>query len=593
MFWRRLLRICQMSDCSQDVTTVGPACDRPVPEFARLARTQGFRRYLQNLLWELCAIDTTPKADVRAAAREESRVFDVIEREIAACGFNHAELVRRPIDPRIADHAFFSPPYYTQTPGTPAGLDVRQCYCGRSNLVFAVDGEQRTDSGVNQAINVHVDVVAPYAAPSLEGDSVWGRGTCDDKGNVVALLGALKLLSAHLEQQGGRLNRHLTAMFVIDEETGGNGSLSCAIDPALKKRYDSLLVLECTGGHLHPGNRGCVWYQVAGELPGVDLFEAASFIVAELELEGRAIKAESDHALFSHRPVQTCHGIIGNSGTHPSRVNADVSFRIDFDRGGDGTKAVGLIRDAMENGLCEYVGLYGDRTQVTKPADGKPLLERHYELSTDDRGLAVRVWGLSGHMGSIQDCDGAITKMAAMVRALVRSRTALERAAGSPLGLNLEGWPDAQRLHMEGGQGFLPTHSLDEVERRLREAVWRGVRYYFGLIGCKADATKVVRVRYDKLRNAAFAREPNSPDVLNAVKAAKAAGLWNSAPIRGWDASCDARIFACEYPTMPVITAGAGALEYAHSDRERIDISDVARVAEFLTHFILRQTGTA
>lgn len=564
-----------------------------VAELARTARTRAFRQYLEDLLVELCAIDTTPKADVHAAADAESSVFNVIEREIAACDFSNARAERPPIEPRIADHPFYSIPYYTQTSETPAGLKADACYAGRSNLLFFVDGAQRAEAGVNQAINVHIDVVAPYMPPRRIGPCVWGRGTCDDKGNVVALIGALRLLGAHLGREGRRLNRHLTAMFVIDEEPGGNGSLSCAIDRRLKHRYDSLMVLECTDGRVHPGNRGCVWYKIEGDLPGVNLFEAASFIVEELELEQQVIEAESDHPLFPHRPVQSSYGIIGTSGEHPSRVNADVQFRIEFDSQVDRERAASLIRDAIESGLREYVGLYGDKTKTADPATGKPKLARHYVLTECPRGFAVQVRGVAGHMGKICECDGAITKMAAMVRALVRSRSAIESAAGSPVHLSLADWPDRSKLVLEGGQGFLPTHTMADVQQRLREAVWRGARHYFGLVGSNAEPTNVLRVSYEKLHNAAFAGKPDSPDLLTAFGAAKAAGMAGDEPIRGWDASCDARIFACEYPSMPVLTAGAGSLAHAHSDEERVNIVDVARMAEFLARFILEQTATA
>jgi len=564
-----------------------------VSELERTARTSAFHQYLEDVLVELCAIDTTPKADVREAADAESRVFDVIEREIAACCFRHGRAARVPIELRIADHPFFSFPYYTQTPETPGGLPVDRCYAGRGNLLFLVDGAQCDKAGVNQAINVHVDVVAPYVLPRRVGPSVWGRGACDDKGNVAALLGALRLLGAHLAREGCRLNRHLTAMFVIDEEPGGNGSLSCAIDRTLKERYDSLLVLECTGGRVHPGNRGCVWYKIDGELAGVNLFEAASFIVEELEREQRALEAESDHPLFPHRPVQSCYGIIGNSGQHPSRVNADVQFRIEFDSQSGRERAASLVRDAIESGLGEYIGLYGDKTKAGKPTNGKPKLARHYDLGRCPSGFSVRVRGVAGHMGKIRECDGAITKMAAMVRALVRSRSAIALAAGSPARLSLADWPDASKLVLEGGQGFLPTHTMEDVRQRLREAVWRGGRHYFGLVGSSADPTAVLRVSYERLHNAAFAGRPDSPDMLVALRAAKAVGMESGGPVRGWDASCDARIFACEYPSMPVLTAGAGALAHAHSDEERVEIADMARMAEFLARFILGQTGTA
>ena len=49
-------------------------------------------------------------------------------------------------------------------------------------------------------------------------------------------------------------------MFVVEEESGGNGSLDLAVDKELKKRYDSVLVMECAGNKVYPANRGAVWF---------------------------------------------------------------------------------------------------------------------------------------------------------------------------------------------------------------------------------------------------------------------------------------------------------------------------------------------
>ena len=579
-----------MSSCSSQPLPAGRPGDLSVPDIAVLARSSGFQTYLKGLLVELCAIDTTPRPDVREAARAESHVFDIIRREITGFDIGHTTLHRAPIDPKIEGHSFFTPLYYTQTRENPRGLGADLGYAGRGNLLLFVDGAEQAPGGVGQAVNVHIDVVAPYMPPRVEGDLVFGRGAGDDKGNVVAFLGALKLIGRFLRKSNKPLHGLLTGMFVIDEETGGNGSLSCAMDRGLKSRYDSLLVLECTDGRPHPANRGCVWYKITGELPGVNLFEASSFIVEELEREGRAIRAESNHPLFPHRPVQTCHGVIGHCGEHPSSVNADVSFRIEFESPADVPGSRRLIGARLIDGLREYVEMYGDK--ANKTATEQRGDSAHYDTCDGANGITVHVRGRAGHMGAVQDSDGAITKMSALVRALVRERAAIEAAAGGPMHLTLEGWPDASTLLMEGGQGFLPTHTLDEVEQRLRQATRRGARRYGELVGLNADAEKALHISYDRLHNAAFARRTDSPDMLNVIAAAKDAGLWKEEPLRGWEASCDARIFACEYPLMPVITMGAGTLASAHSEREQVDTRDVARMAESLCYFILRQTGT-
>jgi acetylornithine deacetylase/succinyl-diaminopimelate desuccinylase-like protein len=562
-----------------------------LPDIAHMAAAPAFRDYLARLLVEICCIDTTTRADVESLREAESEVFDVIERELKTYGLPASRCARQPIDPAIEKHPFFTSPFYTRSPERPNGLTAEQTYAGRNNLCFFVDGDERRDLGVRQAFNAHVDVVAPFSPPRVDGDRVIGRGTCDDKGLVVSLMGAMRLLGAFAKAQGLRLNRDVTVMFVIEEEMGGNGSLSAAIDPGLAQCYDSMMVVECTENRIHPGNRGAVWYRIDWRLSGVDLFEAAAFIVEALESEGRALRAESDHPLFPHRPVQTCHGILGPWGRHPSRINAEVCFDIRFE-GGRPEKAKELIDRAVAAAIAEYVGLYGDKTQVVDPDTGKPKVDHHVEIARGPDGYLVRVLGASGHMAATAENDNAITKMAAIVRALVRERLALEAAAGGRVLCRLHDWRDPHKLVMEGGQGFLPTHTMEVVQDRLRRTACRGACEYLRLLGSSSAAAEGLRVTYDKLHNAAFAGAPDSLDVRNAVEAAKAAGIWKDEPIRGFDASCDARIFACQYPRMPVLTAGPGKLALAHSDQESIGISEMGKAAEFLAYFILKQTGT-
>lgn len=555
------------------------------------ARSESFRKYLTDILLEICALDTTPRADLASLRAAESKVYDVLERELRTYGLPGLRMERTPISPAIERHPFFSHLYYTRTPERPEGASVEECYAGRGNLVVTIDG-QGSGPGVGQALNAHIDVVAPFSHPRVDGNIVYGRGSCDDKGGVVAILGAIKLLGEYLGKSGKRLNRPLTAMIVTDEEMGGNGSLSLAMDRDLKERYDSMLVLECADGGIFPGNRGCVWFKIEGELPGANLFEASFYVVEELEKEGRAIRAESDHPLFPHRPVQTCHGIIGNCGQHPSRINGDVSFEIAFAAGGRPEQAAGLVRDLLEDGLAQYVGLYGDKTKVLDPLKGKPKVDHHYDLVPRSNGFRVRVYGSTGHMGSIHENDGAITKMAAMGRALLRSRKALETAAGSRMSLSLVGWRNSSKLLMEGGQGFLPTHAMEDVQTRVREAAQRGLEVYLRSMGLPAKGGQTLSVSFDKLHNAAFAGPADSPDMRNAIEAARQAGTYKDGPVRGWDVSCDARIFACEYPGLPVITTGPGLLRHAHSDNEQVDMREVAKACEFVACYVLKQTGT-
>ena len=561
-------------------------------EITKAAGASEFHQYLIELLVELCRIDTSPRPDVAAMRRAEDETFSILRRELMAVDLADSVVEFRPIDPAIEAHPFFSRPYYTQTPERPGGLSVGATYAGRGNLYYFAAGAGRHGGGLRVAFNTHIDVVAPFFPPQVAGQKVVGRGACDDKGCIVSLLGGLRLLAGFLRRRGLRLNRDLVAMFVIDEEMGGNGSLSAALDAELSGRYDSLMVLECCDQRVHPANRGAVWYRLEGKAVGADLFEASAFIVKALEEEGRALRAESDHPLFPHRPVQTCHGIIGNWGEHPSRVSGEVWFDIAF-AGGRPGRAGEFIGRAIAVGLAEYCGQYGDKCREGRRAGGQPgLLSSHCRLERAESGFVVRVFGLAGHMAAGEESDCAITKMAAMVRALVRDRPAIERAAGGPMRLSLHGWDRPGELVMEGGQGFLPTHEMEEVQGRIRRSALRGLEEYCRSVGVAMRAGDVLRVSFEKLHNAAYASDPSSPAMRHAVEAARAAGTWRGEPVRGWDASCDARIFAHLRPGLPVLTAGPGKIRFAHSDCEQMTAAEMAKAAEFLAHFILRQTGT-
>ena len=245
--------------------------------------------------------------------------------------------------------------------------------------------------GQSIALNAHIDVVAPYFPPRVSGGFIHGRGACDDKGPGVSMVAALKALSAVMSKARLEWNRNALVMFVVEEETGGNGSLSLAMDWELKRGYDSILTGECTGLKIYPANRGAVWYRAELQLlVGVPLLELFAFVNEELEKEGAAIRTESRHALFPQRPVQTCHGIIGPFGEHPSRICGEVSFDV-LCRPGARAHVDLLLRDCLEAGLASYVGLYGDKTKVTEATTGKPLVARHYDCRQTPKGFRVDV----------------------------------------------------------------------------------------------------------------------------------------------------------------------------------------------------------
>ena len=548
-----------------------------------------FRQEMETLLTEMCEVDTTPNSDVAVMREAEAVVFDQLRKHLDGLTFARTSLIEKAIPPSIQDHPAFSKLHFTKTEDRPEGLPAEEVYRDRHNLLLLVDGEE-SDTGVNTAINAHIDVIAPYFPPRAEGDRLFGRGTVDDKGNVVAIIAALKIIDRLAREGDLTWKNKLTAMFVVEEETGGNGSLALALDRELKERYDSILVMEVAGSRVYPANRGAAWFKCvarreqAGDEEQRSLVEAVASGIMEMQREGGAIKGESDHPLFPHRPVQTCNGMLGPFGEHPSRICGEIRFRVN---GLTSAEAVAAAREAMDRGLKAYIADFGDKTQVTDPVSGKPKVDHHLDIAApDDSTLAVTVWGSTGHMGSLVENDAAITKWAYLVEELI----ACKLAGTLSFTLEIEGCDASEQLVLEGGQGFLPTHTMEDVQQRIAVAFETGVQDYLIQLGQEPSAV-ACSTTYDKLHNAAFDGDPEHPSMKRAIEAGFESGMMAAdTPIRGWDVSCDSRLFATEYPGLPVITSGVGDLAVAHADNEHLCWPEFWPAVAFTVLFLLRET---
>jgi acetylornithine deacetylase/succinyl-diaminopimelate desuccinylase-like protein len=251
------------------------------------------------------------------------------------------------------------------------------------------------------------------------------------------------------------------------------------------------------------------------------------------------------------------------------------------------------VRAAVEKAVADYCARYGDKTKEADPATGKPKVDHHYDLIPvkAKKGLLLAIHGKAGHMGAVLECDGAITKMAYIVRELGKIGTVSLHMADPQKD---EPWGDPRRplveLALEGGQGFLPTHDIFEIQKRIVKAAAAGAKEYCKKMGV-AFKDAMVRTTFDKLHNDAFARKPDSPAMKAAVYAAKKAGLWKGEPIVGWNVSCDARIFAKQFPKREVVTFGPGSLTYAHSPQEQMDVREIVATAKMMAIYALALCG--
>ena len=249
--------------------------------------------------------------------KAEHEVFTRIEKELRGLKHLKGRFQNSPVPASIEAHPSFSNPFYAWKGSSRERPSTAEVYRGRYNLLYRLDNGP-SPAGNAVALNAHIDVVPPFYGPKREGEYLCGRGTADDKGNAAAIIGVLQVLDHLVGNHGLALRGIVTAMFVIDEEMGGNGSLALCLDPEIMQRSETMLVLECTGSRIHPANRGAVHLHCGVHLdPGRDrggrisTIESLACAVLELEREGDMIKKESDHPLFPHRPVQTCTGIIG------------------------------------------------------------------------------------------------------------------------------------------------------------------------------------------------------------------------------------------------------------------------------------------
>ena len=131
-------------------------------------------------------------------------------------------------------------------------------YDGRFNLRVRRPG---AGGGRTLLLNAHTDVVPPSEGMSSpwsarrEGGVVYGRGACDDKGQVALVYLLYRVLAA----LGVTLKGDLIAHLVVEEENGGNGSLAMV---RRGERADGCIVIEVTEGRVLTSIRGAVWFRL-------------------------------------------------------------------------------------------------------------------------------------------------------------------------------------------------------------------------------------------------------------------------------------------------------------------------------------------
>ena len=104
-------------------------------------------------------------------------------------------------------------------------------------------------------LSTHMDTVPPFIPSREDDDRIWGRGACDTKGIIAAMITAAEALLA-----GGVRNFGL--LFVVGEERNSAGAYVAARNPR-GSRF--LINGEPTENQLALGSKGALRYEIIAE----------------------------------------------------------------------------------------------------------------------------------------------------------------------------------------------------------------------------------------------------------------------------------------------------------------------------------------
>jgi len=256
------------------------------------------------------------------------------------------------------------------------GLEARvvEVASGRYNVLATLPGD-----GPTLLLNGHLDTVGvegmtvpPFGGPPQRG-VLRGRGACDMKGGIAALLAA----AARLARGGPRPG--LVVALTADEEHASLG-----MDALVRSGVgaDLAVVCEPTSLSVMPAHKGFVWVRARfrgraahGSRPdlGVDAIRHAGLYLAALDGYAEELGARSRHALLGHASL------------HAGTI-----------RGGS---AESVYPEACEL-LLERRTLPGERTSevvaefqsvLDRLAGGEPSLSATLEMTLDRPGTEVPV----------------------------------------------------------------------------------------------------------------------------------------------------------------------------------------------------------
>jgi acetylornithine deacetylase/succinyl-diaminopimelate desuccinylase family protein len=188
----------------------------------------------------------------------------------------------------------------------------------------------------------HYDVVPASSLaqfhPRDRNGNVFGRGSADMKGGLVAMLYAARVLKELRVVLAGRIE----LAFVPDEETGGQRGTSALFKSgALAPGAIGMLTAEPTGGPIWNASRGAITMRVIVKgktahvglsFRGVNAFERMLVVARALEKEKQRISARKTKFRIEPAAARRSILLLGGrteGGTNFNAVPAECSFTVD------------------------------------------------------------------------------------------------------------------------------------------------------------------------------------------------------------------------------------------------------------------------
>jgi acetylornithine deacetylase/succinyl-diaminopimelate desuccinylase family protein len=262
----------------------------------------------------------------------------------------------------------------------------------------------------------HYDVVPAQSAeqfrPMRKENFLFGRGACDMKGGIVAMLYAMLAI----RECGEELKGSIGLMLVPDEETGGQrGSGRLAREGLLGQGGVGMLLAEPTSGVVWNANRGAISLRVRVlgksahvglQHQGANAFERMHRVVERLQELKREVEQRSTRCAVGAEQRRNSILMLGGQsggGTNFNVVPEECWFTVD--------RRINPEEDLAEE-KAKLLGALEECKQMGIPLEWEVLQEGGSAASSEGealgKALSRSVQAVTGEAASFEMCPGLL-----------------------------------------------------------------------------------------------------------------------------------------------------------------------------------------